>query len=306
MKGLEVLLTIFVGVIILTSFSLTAYAENENEILKLHENGYQMLINGNFPEAIEIYDKIIKMSPNDEKALLNRAASYHQASNIENSLRDLDTILEIYPRNVFALEGKAIILGNFDCNSYDDCGPLKALLYLERILEIEPDNSEITLKRNELFRKTKLFQATDNEYIVNLQYINRDSEGRLVSVTESVYNGIIPSKMLYLFLDQIVEKQDTVLHMDGGKRTQEKIIYAEKNFVNIDGEKYERWYYEVEQNHDKRIFWTKSSIFIEFTEFAEDNLVRDIIVKLVDGNFPAIVVDVGDTSTEVYEILKRV
>ena len=101
---------------------------------------------------------------------------------------------------------------DLECKSYQDCPPRDAIKYLERVLDIEPDNKEVLVKRNMLLTNVRLLEEANSpksDYTINVQNIIRNSQGVLVSVSGSIYTGILPTTVLDSLLDEIVEKQDT-------------------------------------------------------------------------------------------------
>ena len=94
-----------------------------------------------------------------------------------------------------ALDGKATILGNLECKFYTDCPPLEAIQIVEKMLEIDPNNEELKLKRNFMYSQIRLFDMNEinDEYLVHVQLIVRDKNGTLVSVIENSGTDISPT-----------------------------------------------------------------------------------------------------------------
>ena len=129
----------------------------------------------------------------DETALINRAIAFAKTGNYESSLNDFSFILDKNSENLTALQGKAIILSDFEFISYSNCGPLQSLQIFEKMLEIDPENEEILLKRNLMFKKgfsdnSKFasfdVRKTNGDYIVNVQQIVRDKNGSFNNIIE--------------------------------------------------------------------------------------------------------------------------
>ena len=177
--------------VIVSCFSVNAYGDSVDD---MHNSAYQLMKNGEYVKAIETYTTILEIEEYDETALLNRAVAFATIGNDKSALNDFSLVLDKDPENLIALNGKATILSNFECTSYDDCGPLQSLQTLEKMLEIDPENEEILLKRNFMFTeglsgnsKFAMFDVreTNGDYIVNIQQIVRDKNGNLVSVIEN-------------------------------------------------------------------------------------------------------------------------
>ena len=122
---------------------------------------------------------------------------------VEDMLADFSSVLEMDPENMAALDGKATILGNFECKFYNDCPPLEAIQIVEKMLEIDPGNEELKLKQNFLYSQTRLFDMNEinEEYFVHVQLIVRDKNGTLVSVIENSGTDISPTNMLETHLN---------------------------------------------------------------------------------------------------------
>ena len=193
--------------IIISCFSVNAYGDSVDD---MHNSAYQLMKNGEYVKAIETYTTILEIEEYDETALLNRAVAFATIGNDKSALNDFSLVLDKDPENLTALNGKATILSNFECISYNDCGPLQSLQTLEKMLEIDPDNEEILLKRNFMFKKgmdddTKFasfdVRNTNGDYIVNIQQIVRDNNGNLVSVIENAGTDISPTLLTEKYLD---------------------------------------------------------------------------------------------------------
>lgn len=280
-------------------------AESEKSVSELHDEAYQLAKSGEFSNAKLIYGQILEKYPHDEKALLNRAVVLSQIGDQEGSLKDFDTVLSFNPNNASALMGKAAISVNFDCISYQNCGPLESARYLEKILENEPDNDDVRSQLN--FVLTKIppidVRETNGEYKVSTQYVIRDSQGMLVSVTENVFSAIVPAKILENYLDSEIEIGGQVLDVDGDKRYYYLVEHSEKNIVKVDGEEYTRWYFETKLVEPERQFYAKMTVYETWT-LQDEN--KTIALNIINSQMPAVTVDVGDHSTMIFEILKKI
>ena len=316
---------IIIAILIAFSCSTIFYA-NAASVEELHDAAYQFIKSGNFSDAIDIYSKILEMQPNDEQALLNRAIAYthaeeweikpvnvgmsmithqdtvphypHQAlSNIQvdrfdKAIRDLDSVLLINPSNKNALNKKAFILGKLDCISYKKCGQLESLRILEQMLESDPNNNELENLRNFVLTNVPSFdvKGTDGDYIVRVQYVLKDSEGLLVSVTDGVKSRVVPTKLLEEYLDG------------------EKVFLQnlEKEIVSIEEEQYVKWRYEISGIENKRTFFGKWGIYTPITieDVEERNRVAEL--ELASTMTPAVVTDKGDHYLIIVEILKKI
>ena len=96
------------------SITLSAYGNSTDE---MHDSAYELMINGEFNEAIETYTAILEIEENDETALLNRAVAFVKIGDTESSLVDFSLVLEKDSKNLTALNGISTLLANFECES---------------------------------------------------------------------------------------------------------------------------------------------------------------------------------------------
>ena len=102
--------------VIVSCFSVNAYGDSVND---MHNSAYQLMKNGEYEKAIETYTTILEIEEYDETALLNRAVAFATVGDDISALNDFSLVLDNDPENLIALNGKATILSNFECTSYD-------------------------------------------------------------------------------------------------------------------------------------------------------------------------------------------
>ena len=144
-------LVVFSLVIILSTS--TVFSEETNSITNLSNTAEQYFLNGEYKEAIEIYDDILDNFPTNSKiremkaiALSNirlqtTLAAQPGSTSIqhdpyylnEKSMIEFYKVLEIDPNSVIALNGLGLGFGNFA--EYDE-----AKKYFEKALKLDPDN----------------------------------------------------------------------------------------------------------------------------------------------------------------------
>ena len=277
---------------------MNAYGDSVDE---MHDSAYEFMKMEKFVEAIEMYTKILEIEEYDKTALLNRAVAFANSGNEESSLNDFSLVLTKDSENLIALNGKAIILSEFECESYNNCGPLQSLQIFEKMIELDPDNDELELKRNFMFKeglsnipRFSLFDVreTNGEYIVNIQQIVRDKDGKLVSVIENAGTDISPTQLTEKFLD---DKEK-----DG--------INFKKEIIQIGENDYIKWHYETimsDSEKERTVFgMTKSGVTVsDGTENGREMFLR---VDLMSALFPAVNVDVGDSTIKVTEVFKKI
>ena len=284
--------------IIISCFSVSAYGDSVDDI---HNYAYGLMQNEEFTKAIETYSTILELKEYDETALINRAIAFAKTGNYESSLNDFSFILDKNSENLTALQGKAIILSDFECISYSNCGPLQSLQIFEKMLEIDPENEEILLKRNLMFKKgfsdnSKFasfdVRKTNGDYIVNVQQIVRDKNGSLVSVIENAGTDISPTLLTEEFLDDR-ERMSTNF---------------KKEIVRIGENDYIKWHYEMIMSdpEEKRTFFGSTKLFGTVQDGEENGRKKFLELNLITSIFPAVNVDVGDTTIKITEVFKKI
>ena len=284
--------------VIVSCFSVNAYGDSVDD---MHNSAYQLMKNGEYEKAIETYTTILEIEEYDETALLNRAVAFATVGDDKSALNDFSLVLDKDPENLIALNGKATILSNFECISYDNCGPLQSLQTLEKMLEIDPENEEILLKRNFMFTeglsgnsKFAMFDVreTNGDYIVNIQQIVRDKNGNLVSVIENAGTDISPTLLTEKYLD-----------------SREKVSeYFKKEIVKIGDDDYVKWRYDVimSDSEEERIFFGANKSQETVPDGENNGRKMFMKIDLIIALFPAVNVDVGDSNIKITEVFKKI
>jgi len=195
---------------------------------------------------------------------------------------------------------KASNLAELECESYNDCGPLDALQIYEKMLMINSDNEELLLQRNLMLMEVGNFDVreTNGDYIVNVQQIVRDRNGSLVSVIENAGADISPS----LFMEK---------HLD---EKEENAEYYKKEIVKIGDDEYVKWRYEIQMSsseeyrkfNGKTISWQIIPNAIMKTTPGHAAELVDLRINLITALFPAINVDIGDSTWKITEVFKKI
>ena len=277
---------------------MNAYGDSVDE---MHDSAYEFMKMEKFVEAIEMYTKILEIEEYDKTALLNRAVAFANSGNEELGLTDFSLVLEKDSKNLTALNGKAVILSDFECESYNNCGPLQSLQIFEKMLEIDPGNEDIQLKRNFMFKngldnipKFAIFDVreTNGDYIVNIQQIVRDRDGNLVSVIENAGTSISPSILTEKYLD----------------RQEEGSTNYKKEIVKIGENDYVKWHYEILNNDSERErkFFGLSKSGVTVANGEENGRQMTLKIDIMSAIFPAVNIDVGDSRIKIVEVFKKI
>jgi len=277
--------------VMVTGITLNAYGETIDE---MHDSALQYMNMQNFPQAIQNYSKILEVDPNDETALFNRAFAFTQIKDYESGISDLTKILDNDPKNLMALKGKATLLAQFECESYENCRPNEALELLDVALDENPNDEDLKMKRDFLFSKSEQFDVreTNGDYIVNIQFITRDQNGTLVSVIENSGTSVIPSRVLDKYLDEKGTFTDTV--------------EFKKEIVEIDGHDYMKWHIVTEYVNDER-FW-RGTVSLEKRVDTKSEEGYDVTFwkEVLRALIPAQGYDDGYTTVSILELFKKI
>ena len=142
----KIFLVLSVPLIFLTC---NTFADND-VIEELHKETAILVSQERYSEALDIFDQILEIDPDNVKALINRSAVLITLGQNEGGIYDANRILAIDPNNVKALSNKGIALANIGY-TYD------AIANLEKAIMVDPDNKELKDKRNSLFQTIDLF-----------------------------------------------------------------------------------------------------------------------------------------------------
>ena len=127
------LITVSISVLFSSPSMNGAFALETKDVPKIYKKANEHFMQGEYEQAIELYDEILEVSPTNTKSSLMKGIAL---SNLE---RHKSSILEFYnvnkqdPENVTALIGLGIGFGNF--------GEYKqALTYFEQAYKLSPEN----------------------------------------------------------------------------------------------------------------------------------------------------------------------
>ena len=285
-------LIFLIFLVLFTGITINVNAESVDD---MHNTALHYMNTQDFTHAINEYSRILEVAPDNKTALLNRAFAFAMIDEHEAGINDLNKVLENEPRNMLAIKGKASILSEFKCESYDNCRPNEALELLDMALESNPDDEDLEMKRDFLLSKAETFDVrdTNGDYIVNIQLITRDQNGMLVSVIENSGTSILPSRILEKHLD--------------GKENLEYTTVFKKEVVVIDGQGYIKWHIEKKFDTENERFWRGTVSFEERVEAKSDERQNVLFFKeILRAIIPAQGFDKGYETLLITEIFKKI
>ncbi|MCH8324170.1 MAG: matrixin family metalloprotease [Thaumarchaeota archaeon] len=129
-------------VICFVSFTPQVFAQ-ESETQELFQEANEHFVNGEYKEAIQIYDNILEIVPNNFSTLKMKGVALSNLAQDENlinyhidSLEQFYTIIQYNPNDVLALTGLGVGFGYL--GEYHE-----SKQYFEKALELEPDSAVI-------------------------------------------------------------------------------------------------------------------------------------------------------------------
>jgi len=97
------------------------------------ENAKVHFVNGEYKQAVRIYEQLLEKNPKDTHILKMKAIALSNLNDDLNSLKDFYKIIQQDPNNIIALTGMGVGFGNL--GEYKE-----ASIYLEKALKEDPDN----------------------------------------------------------------------------------------------------------------------------------------------------------------------
>ena len=137
-------LVLFTSVISMMSFSLssnTVFADDTPNTEILYNQANKHLLNGELHEAIELYDEILDISPNNIDAMIMKGITLDNLDRHKQSMKEFYSVLEQEPQNIQALLGIGVGFGNY--GEYKE-----AYRYFESAYVLNPENHVINNYKN--------------------------------------------------------------------------------------------------------------------------------------------------------------
>lgn len=123
------------GILLLCSFSVlgTAFAQSQENLEEMFNTASDHLVNGDYKQAITIYDKILEISPNNISTLKMKGIVQSNLDEHANSLKQFYKVLQYKPNDVTSLTGMGIGFGYL--GEYQE-----SIKYFEKASDEEPDS----------------------------------------------------------------------------------------------------------------------------------------------------------------------
>lgn len=213
---------------------------NPNDMITLGNKGAALTQLNRHEEALALYNKVLEMDPRNINVLNNMAASLFELGRINKSLQTLDKILEVDPNNVeiLILKGKVF----FEAKRYNE-----AFVILNKALEIDPLNEDAKKQSYFAIRHIQAIPITDSKYLGHVILQLRNSQGGLVSVTVSDVLGYLPLEITDQYLNSVQVKEIVIIN---GKKYEKRdfteIRHATKQtFIGMSALTYDKLGYDI-------------------------------------------------------------
>ena len=130
-------ITLYMTIIILATSYIMSNEVLAQTVEKIElENAKEHFVNGEYKQAIRIYEQLLENNPNSISLLKMKAIALSNSDDDLNALKEFHKIIQQDPHNVIALTGMGVGFGNL--GEYEE-----AVLYLEKATKEDPDNKVI-------------------------------------------------------------------------------------------------------------------------------------------------------------------
>ncbi|MGY5143623.1 MAG: M57 family metalloprotease [Candidatus Nitrosopumilus sp. bin_32a] len=130
---MKILYFLFVIVFSLAVVSESAFAQTENNPEVMFNLAKEHFVNGEYKEAVTIYDSILEIAPNNISTLKMKGIAQSNLDEHPNSLKQFFKVLQYKPNDVISLTGMGVGFGNL--GEYQE-----SIRYFEKALIEKPDS----------------------------------------------------------------------------------------------------------------------------------------------------------------------
>ena len=135
------LLAFLASTLFFSSINNSVLANTTDDISILYNTAYRHLENGELREAVNIYDEILAISPENTDSMLMKGIALSNLERHKMSMKEFYKVLEKEPENISALLGIGVGMGNF--GEYEE-----AKEYFDKAYSIMPDNHVVNNYRD--------------------------------------------------------------------------------------------------------------------------------------------------------------
>ena len=127
--------------ILFSTICHSALGNVDTDISILYDQANKHLQNGELREAVNVYDEILLISPENVDALLMKGIALSNLDRHKQSMKELYKVLEYEPQNISALLGMGVGFGNF--GEYKE-----AQKYFDTAYSVVPENHVVLNYKN--------------------------------------------------------------------------------------------------------------------------------------------------------------
>jgi len=133
-KGIMMIPNLLVIILLSSSIVMgTTFAQTEKDAELMFNQANQHFINGEYKQAITIYDNILEIAPENISTLKMKGIAQSNLEEHDKSLKQFFKVLQYKPNDVISLTGMGVGFGNL--GEYQE-----SITYFEKALEEKPDS----------------------------------------------------------------------------------------------------------------------------------------------------------------------
>ena len=138
MKKHTMLIPHFLVIILLSSFIFTGsvFAQTEKDAENMFNQAKEHFVNGEYKQAITIYDDILEIFPNNISTLKMKGIVESNLEEHGKSLKQFFQVLQYKPNDVISLTGMGVGFGNL--GEYQE-----SIVYFDKALKEKPNSTVI-------------------------------------------------------------------------------------------------------------------------------------------------------------------
>ena len=110
-----------------------SFAQGTNDLPNIYKRANDHFMLGDYHQAIELYNDILEISPDNKKTLLMKGIALSNLDRHKKSILEFYNVYQQEPENITALIGLGVGFGNFGESK-------QALMYFEKAYELLPNN----------------------------------------------------------------------------------------------------------------------------------------------------------------------
>ena len=259
--------------------------EQTKEQIKISFNdATELFQNGNYNQAILIYDQILESEPNNISILNMKGIAYSNMEYHTKSLKQFYKVLEINPENARALTGMGVGFGNL--GEYSE-----SLSYLQKADKVNPNNNVIKNYKDIIENTLKKYPYSPTEKPTNTMKQTIGNIPNWVKQTTNWWAITSISDQKFTASIQYLIKKELIMIPENKKfeNTNElKMISSIRNNLNIWSQNEtsnEEFYKNVNwliDNKFIKIDSKKSMKEIEYERYLFDRYLKNILKKIND------------------------